>query len=153
MEETGHTTQENTIETSSILTEESHRKSTFAKRFRKGLRILVVLLLLALGGYIYVHYFYVFGSGVKTGTLNYVVKKGYIFKTYEGELIMTGFAIQGSRYDTVNQFIFSVDNDKMAEELMRMGGRDVELRYKEYLGALPWRGYSTFIVDSILSVK
>ena len=39
----------------------------------------------------------------------------------------------------------------MAEELMRMGGRDVELRYKEYLGALPWRGYSTFIVDSILS--
>lgn len=90
MEETGHTTQENTIETSSILTEESHRKSTFAKRFRKGLRILVVLLLLALGGYIYVHYFYVFGSGVKTGTLNYVVKKGYIFKTYEGELIMTG---------------------------------------------------------------
>jgi len=29
----------------------------------------------------------------------------------------------------------------------------VELKYNEYLGALPWRGYSNFIVEEILSVK
>lgn len=153
MEESGHTTQENIFETSSTPMEKPRERSTFAKKFRKGMRILGVLLLLALGGYIYIHYFYVFGSGVKTGTLNYVVKKGYVFKTYEGELIMTGLQSKVPGTIQSNQFIFSVDNDKMAEELMRMGGRDVELSYKEYLGALPWRGYSTFIVDSILSVK
>ena len=36
---------------------------------------------------------------------------------------------------------------------MRLSGRHVELKYNEYLGALPWRGYSNFIVEEILSVK
>ena len=34
---------------------------------------------------------------------------------------------------------------------MLLGGRTVELHYKEYFGALPWRGFTKFVVDSIVS--
>jgi len=41
----------------------------------------------------------------------------------------------------------------VADSLMRCSGKNVELHYKEYLGALPWRGVNTFVVDKIVSVK
>ena len=97
--------------------------------------------------------YFVFGAGVKAGTLNYVVKKGYVFKTYEGILIMEGFRTESRGTLQSNQFVFSVDNANLADSLMRLSGRHVELKYNEYLGALPWRGYSNFIVEEILSVK
>lgn len=106
-----------------------------------------------LGEFFYVRYYFVFGAGVKAGTLNYVVKKGYVFKTYEGILIMEGFRTESRGTLQSNQFVFSVDNANLADSLMRLSGRHVELKYNEYLGALPWRGYSNFIVEEILSVK
>jgi hypothetical protein len=36
---------------------------------------------------------------------------------------------------------------------MLNSGKDFELHYKEYMGTLPWRGVSEFVVDSILSMK
>ena len=39
--------------------------------------------------FVYVRYFYVFGEGIKAGNLNYLVYKGYVFKTYEGILIQS----------------------------------------------------------------
>jgi len=44
------------------------------------LSILLITLALFLGGFIYWRYYWVFGEGVKAGELNFVVKKGYIFK-------------------------------------------------------------------------
>ncbi len=56
-----------------------------SKRFKKFMRRFLLLLILGLGIFIYFKYFYVFGDGVKSGHLNYAVKKGNIFKTYEGK--------------------------------------------------------------------
>jgi hypothetical protein len=36
---------------------------------------------------------------------------------------------------------------------MRLSGKNVELHYKEYLGALPWRGMQKHIVDRIVSIN
>lgn len=98
------------------------------------------------------HFYWVFGEGVKAGKLNNFVKKGYLFKTYEGKLIQAGF--QGGQAGTVqsNEFRFSVANESVAAKLMSNSGKDFELHYKEYMGALPWRGTSLFIVDSIISI-
>ena len=53
--------------------------------------IVTLLILLAVGaGAFYFRFYFVFGEGVKSGELNYVVKKGVIFKTYEGKLIQSG---------------------------------------------------------------
>ena len=36
---------------------------------------------------------------------------------------------------------------------MISGGKMVQLHYKEYFGTLPWRGYTKFVVDSIVSIE
>jgi len=99
------------------------------------------------------HFYWVFGEGVKAGQLNNFVKKGYVFKTYEGKLIQAGF--QGGQPGSVqsNEFRFSVASDSVAAKLMANSGKDFELHYKEYMGALPWRGTSVFIVDSVISMR
>lgn len=100
----------------------------------------------------FVRYYFVFGTGVKSGELNYLVNKGVVFKTYEGKLIQTGFRADKPEGFQSNQFEFSVADKALAEELMQASGKNVQLHYKEYFATIPWRGYTKFIVDEIISV-
>lgn len=98
--------------------------------------------------------FYIpFGEGVKSGELNYLVKKGYVFKTYEGKLIQSGLRSRQPGAVQSYEFEFSVQRNDIAQQLMVNSGKDFTLHYKEFYGKLPWRGYSVFVVDSILSMK
>ena len=99
------------------------------------------------------NYYYVFGEGVKSGELNFVVKKGNIFKTYEGKLIQTGFRSKTVGTVQSYEFEFSVVDDSLANVLMNNSGKYFDLHYKEYKGSIPWRGYSEYIVDKILLMK
>ena len=113
----------------------------------------VLVLLLGLAGFFYFRFYFVFGEGVKAGELNQVVYKGYVWKTYEGRLIQSGFkGAKGGGSIQSNEFNFSVEDKAVADSLMRCSGKTVEVHYKEYLGALPWRGVQKYIVDSILAV-
>lgn len=123
------------------------------KRLRKGLGWFLGILILALGIFIYVHFYYVFGTGVKSGELNYLVYKGVVFKTYEGKLIQSGFRADKPGGLQSNQFDFSVVDKEIAQQLMISSGKNVQLHYKEYFGRLPWRGYTKFIVDSIIMIE
>ncbi|RBL93901.1 hypothetical protein [Chitinophaga flava] len=115
--------------------------------------IIVSIIILVLGGIVFYKFYFVFGKGVKAGELNYFVEKGYIFKTYEGKLIQSGYKGRAAGTIQSNEFQFSVADERIAQQLMMASGKTVELHYKEYLGALPWRGYSPFIVDSVISVR
>ena len=90
---------------------------------------------------------------MKAGTLNYVVRKGYLFKTYEGEMILTGFQTKGVATMGSNEFLFSISNPPLARKLMLNSGKQMQLHYNEYNGAVAWRGYSKFIVDSVVSIQ
>lgn len=122
----------------------------------KIIGITAAILAIALAGFVFFKFYFVFGEGVKAGELNFVVYKGYVFKTYEGRAIQAGFgkgkgvnagAIQSYEFD------FSITDEAVADSLMRCGGKTVELHYKEYLGTLPWRGKQKYIVDRIVSVR
>ena len=123
----------------------------------KIIGIVTSVILLAVLGFFFFRYYFVFGEGVKAGELNQVMYKGYVFKTYEGRLIQAGFRGASSSKGTVTMesyvFEFSVEDKEVADSLMRCSGKSVELHYKEYLGALPWRGQQKYVVDKILSVK
>ena len=120
----------------------------------KIITISSIVLVLALAAFVFFRFYFVFGEGVKAGQLNQVMYKGYIFKTYEGRLIQSGFKGQkGTNSIQSNEFNFSVVDEAVADSLMRCSGKTVELHYKEYLGALPWRGMEKYIVDGILSVR
>ena len=113
--------------------------------------ILLAVLAVGLALFLYFRFWFVFGEGVKSGQLNYVVHQGVIFKTYEGKLIQSGLRSRTAGTVQSYEFEFSVRDAELARRLMLQGGRTVELHYKEYFGALPWRGFTKFIVDSIVS--
>lgn len=113
--------------------------------------ILLAVLAVGLALFLYFRFWFVFGEGVKSGELNYVVRKGVIFKTYEGKLIQSGIRSRTAGSIQSYEFEFSVRDAELAQKLMLQGGRTVELHYKEYFGTLPWRGFTKFIVDSIVS--
>ncbi|MDO5608196.1 MAG: hypothetical protein Q4G08_07060 [Capnocytophaga sp.] len=120
---------------------------------KKGIIITVLLLALGLGGYVYYNYFFVFGEGVKSGYLNYAVRKGNIFKTYEGKLIQEGFGRGTTGVITSYEFEFSIQNPEIFKQLESNSGKKFDLHYKEYHGAVPWRGNTRYVVDSIISMK
>lgn len=118
----------------------------------KVISIILAILILAGGITFYVRYYFVFGEGVKAGELNYCTYKGYVFKTYEGKLIQSGFKKGAAGSIQSYEFKFSIENKELADSLMRCSGKNVELHYKEYLHPIVWRGVSEFVVDSIMSV-
>jgi len=117
---------------------------------KKVISIIILIAVLVIAGLVYYRYFFVFGEA---GELNYVVKKGYMFKTYEGKLIQSGIKSRQTGTLQNNEFEFSIGSEGIAEKMMANSGKFYELHYKEYKNTLPWRGFSVYVVDSILSVK
>ncbi len=115
--------------------------------------IVLIIFFLVLAGVVYYRYYFVFGDGTKAGTMNYFVHKGNLFKTYEGRLIQTGIRTPTQGNIQSNEFMFSVTDPKVADKLNRSSGAYLELHYKEYKNPLPWRGVSSFVVDSVLAVR
>ena len=122
-----------------------------AKTAGKIIAWIVVLLLLVGAGFGYYKFLWVFSDGTKTGELNSLTYTGYIWKTYEGEMILSGYGSKSSAGGSVQSkiFKFSVDDNAVAEELQQLTGQRVTVHFKEYTGALPWRGYERAIVDRI----
>ena len=116
---------------------------------------IVAILLVAGAVFVYFKFFFVFGEGVKAGELNQIVYKGWVWKTYEGRLIQTGFKSNQKTGGSLqsNEFNFSVVDKAVADSLMLCSGKNVELHYKEYNGMRPWRGMQHYIVDRIVSVS
>ena len=124
---------------------------TSSKKFGLGWLVwLLLILIIAGGGFFYFKYLWVFSDGTKTGELNSLTYTGYIWKTYEGEIILTGYGSKHSSGTVQSKnFKFSVQDKEVAEQLSKMTGYRVTLHYKEYKGALPWRGYEKAIVDYV----
>ena len=127
------------------------------KKSTKGKIITItgIVLVIALSLFVYFRFFFVYSTGVNAGEINYFQKEGIIFKTYEGKMIQSGFRSAAGTTNGLrsNEFKFSVDNQSVADSLMRCSGKHVELRWKRYFGTLPWRGQSQYIATEILSIE
>ncbi len=108
---------------------------------------------LAVALFIFFKFCFVYSEGVNEGDINYFQKEGFIFKTYEGKMIQSGLKskpAQGAVQS--NEFKFSVDNERVAQQIMENPNTNVKLHWHRYLGTLPWRGNSQYVVDSIYTV-
>lgn len=121
--------------------------------FGKILAWLLIIVFLTVGGFVYYKYYFVFGEGVKSGYLNFAVKKGNLFKTYEGKLIQEGLRTQTGSGVSSNEFEFSIENDSIFKILELNSGKYFDLHYKEYHGVLPWRGNTRYVVDQVINMK
>ena len=110
-----------------------------------------VIIVLVLAIFCYFKFCFVFAEGVNDGDVNYFQKEGYIFKTYEGKMIQTGLKSHPTDGGAIqsNEFKFSVADEQVAEQLMRADHTKIKLHWRRYLGTLPWRGNSEYIVDSV----
>jgi hypothetical protein len=93
---------------------------------------------------------YTYSDGNRAGRLIKFSHKGYIFKTYEGELNLGGINATNGGILINNMWQFSVGDQSVADSLSTLEGKDVTLHYREKVRALPWRGESRYIVDKIV---
>jgi|TARA_R110000737_G_scaffold17480_1_gene35172 hypothetical protein len=137
--------------------EEVKKKSPF----KKYLIIFTLGALLLLTGWLYYRYWFVYSEGTRVGILYKFSKKGTIFKTYEGEMLLPGIGNKGATTGnmTTNNFRFSVDDEELAKKLMNLQGMELELHYKNFNRALPWRGDNydiedgQYVVDKMIKIK
>ena len=124
-------------------------------RKAKIITIIVAVVVLILAAFIFFRFFFVYSSGVNAGDINYFQREGIVFKTYEGKMIQSGFKSAGTQTEGLrsNEFKFSVADQGVADTLMRCSGKRVELKWNRYMGTLPWRGNSQYIVTEVLSVE
>lgn len=132
---------------------------------RKVIFIGFSLLLLVLTGYVYWFYYRSYGDGYREGYFQKFSRKGNIFKSYEGEMVLEGFGTKRMPKNTsfsANYFYFSVIDEQIADSLEQCIGKVVKVHYTQYLRSLPWRGdnYNNknqergqYIVDRIEKVE
>ncbi len=91
-----------------------------------------LVLLLAAGGfalYVWAALSFSFSEGERAGYVQKFSKKGWVCKTWEGELAMV--SLPGTLAET---FRFSVRDDKVAEVINASVGRRVALSYEQHKG-------------------
>jgi hypothetical protein len=128
------------------MTEPVTQKRKGLRRFARRFLIVVVILLAVL---VYWKYFFTYSKGNRTGLLQRFSYTGNVFKTYEGELILSSVRSQGNVALASEKFFFSVTNEDVAKKLENLQGQFVTVHYKMKNGTLPWRGENPYIVDSV----
>ena len=94
-----------------------------------SLALLVILPILVLGAWVYGSLHMSYSSGERTGYVQKISKKGWVCKTWEGELQMT--SVPGS---APQLFLFSVPDEKVATQIMNASGHPLSLLYEQHKG-------------------
>ena len=121
------------------------------KKFKKITIWAGVILLAVIAFMFYWNYFNTYSEGNRAGILQKFSKKGSMFKTYEGELIMSSITSTGNATIASEKFFFSVKDEAVAKQLFELEGKNVTVRYEEKRGHLPWSGDTNYFVTGIVS--
>lgn len=116
---------------------------------RRILPFIIIVVLLVVGGWFYWKYYFTYSDGNRTGLLQKFSHRGNMFKTYEGELVLSSVVGNNNTSFSSEKFYFSVSDDAVAKKLMNYEGQRVTLHYQEKNGTLFWRGDTKYIVDSV----
>jgi hypothetical protein len=103
-----------------------------AKRKRRRLLIALAILILPVllfAGYTWAALNYAYSWGERSGYVQKISKKGWVCKTWEGELAMT--TVPGTAPQI---FEFSVRDDAVANQVSQSAGRRVALSYQQHKG-------------------
>lgn len=123
--------------------------NTFLKGIRRMGFYILFFFILFMAGFIYWNYFFVYSDGSRAGLLQKISRKGTMFKTFEGEMILSSVQSNNNVPLASEKFFFSVSNKQVADKLSSMQGEFIVVYYREMNGTLPWRGESAYIVDSV----
>ena len=103
--------------------------------------------------------YFPYSDGTRTGVLRKLSHKGYVFKTWEGELQMPGATMlgDGSQLTTSATWTFSVDRNRpeVIEKLKEAEskGKPVTVHYVQHIKQMDWRGETVYFVDNVNIVQ
>src|SRR6476620_1673697 len=117
---------------------------------RRFLGWLVLIIVIFLSIYILLNVAYTYSEGNRAGKLIKFSHRGYVFKTYEGEMNLGGINTTNGGVLINNMWLFSVSDKSVADSLSHLEGNDITVHYKEKLSTLPWRGDTKYIVDRVV---
>ena len=126
--------------------------NTFLKRIKQLLKKAGIFSIIGLVVFIalyFVYSNYTYSEGTRTGYLIKTSKKGYIFKTYEGQLNLGGFGQNKTTGLIGNVWNFSIDDEEMYKKIQAFEGEKVTVSYKEINKAMPWQGETNYFVYDI----
>ncbi len=95
----------------------------------RRLLIAIVVLVVLAAGYLWLAWQWSYSSGERAGWVQKFSNKGWICKTWEGELALV--SLPGS---TVEKFYFTVHDDRVAADINRLIGQRVALHYEQKVG-------------------
>jgi hypothetical protein len=102
-------------------------------------------------------YWGTYSEGVRSGMVVKISKKGWVFKTYEGQLNLQTFGANKSPNLVSESFEFSVESDQEAVikalEEASLSGERVSLKYEERLAKFFWRGDTKYFVTEVERLK
>jgi hypothetical protein len=127
--------------------------SVLKRKIRKILYLFLILLVIITGIFIYYKYYYTYSDGYRAGLLQKFSHKGNLFKTYEGEMILSSVTSNTSVALASEKFFFSVTSQDLAKQFDTIQGRMVIVHYLQKNGALLWRGDSEYLVDSVKRIR
>jgi hypothetical protein len=107
--------------------------------------LVLVLPVLVVSAWVWVTLHYSYSSGERTGYVQKISKKGWVCKTWEGELAMT--PVPGS---APQMFQFTVPDEAVAQAIAKGSGRQVSLIYDQHKGVpSSCFGESDYFVTSV----
>jgi len=116
---------------------------------KKFFRWIIAMLIIFLAVFIYIKYFYTYSEGYRAGLLQKFSKKGVVFKTYEGEMILSSVATNREIAIASEKFFFTMINKNLIRQFDTLQGKNVIVHYIQKNGAVFWRGDSKYLVDSV----
>ena len=112
------------------------------------LGLLVVGLVIA-----YLVFNFTYSEGSRAGVLMKFSKRGYVFKTYEGELNVGGVGNIANTAQVNQVWDFSVKDHGFADTLHQYEGKRVILFYEQKVKHLPWQGETDYFVNKVQVVN
>lgn len=118
--------------------------SKFSKLFKILTWVLIIPVLLFVF-YTWAVLTWVYSSGERAGYVQKLSQKGFVCKTYEGELVLV--SMPGTQAE---KFLFTVRDDAVAKRINETVGKRVRLIYEEHIG-IPTNcfGESSYFVQDV----
>ena len=132
-----------------LLSTKSPVLTSFVSKTKKVLKWLLFLIVIIGVSFIYWKYFFTYSEGYRAGLLQKFSNKGIIFKTYEGEMILSSISSNRDVALASEKFLFTVTNKSLVRQFDTLQGQSVIVHYKQKNAPLFWRGDSPYLVDSV----
>jgi hypothetical protein len=115
--------------TASPADQTSPRRRSAGRRLGLGLVLLLVLAILLFALYVWAALSFDYSEGERAGFVQKFSRKGWVCKTWEGELAMVN--MPGAMPEI---FRFTVRDDAVAERINQSMGQRVRLHYEQHMG-------------------